>query len=132
MKKYILLILSCLEMVCAQAQSIEIPKAKVYCEVMCVEYNLFKEDVNALVDFGIADTAKNAQGWIYDRAKNKKMSFASPMSVFSYMAKNGWEYKDAIIVKETNGMRWHFILVKELPAAYTPDEVVGEIDYRQK
>ena len=39
---------------------------KVYCEVMCVQYNLFKGDVNAVVDFGIADKAKNADGWIYN------------------------------------------------------------------
>lgn len=73
---------------------------EVYCEVMCVQYNFFKEDVNALVDFGIAEKAKYANGWIYDTDRNKKTSFASPMSVFSFMAKRGWKYKDAIIVTE--------------------------------
>ena len=74
------------------------PTVKVYCEVMCVQYNLFKADVNALVDFGIADKAKYANGWIYDTDRDKKTSFASPMSVFAFMAKRGWEYKDAIVV----------------------------------
>lgn len=105
----------------------------VYCEVMCVQYNLFKADVNALVDFGIADKAKNANGWIYDTDRNKKTSFASPMSVFAYMAKRGWEYKDAIILTEsTNTNVWHFILTKRLPANYTPEDIIGDIDYRIK
>ena len=60
-------------------------KIKIYCDVMCVQYNLFKADVNAVVDFGIADKAKNANGWIYDTSVNKKHSFASPMSVFAYI-----------------------------------------------
>lgn len=77
-----------------------LPMVEVYCEVMCVQYNLFKQDVNALVDFGIAEKAKYANGWIYDTDRNKKTSFASPMSVFSFMAKHGWKYKDAIIVTE--------------------------------
>lgn len=77
-----------------------LPMVEVYCEVMCVQYNFFKQDVNALVDFGIAEKAKYANGWIYDTDRNKKTSFASPMSVFSFMAKRGWKYKDAIIVTE--------------------------------
>ena len=113
------------------------PFVEVYCEVMCVQYNLFKNDVNALVDFGIADKAKNANGWIYDTDRNKKTSFASPMSVFAYMAKRGWRYKDAIIVTETTAMKntshvWHFILTKEMPINYTPEDIVGDIDYRTK
>lgn len=60
---------------------------KVYCEVKCIQYNLFKGDVNAVVDFGIADKAENADGWIYNTKTYKKMSFASPMSVFADMAK---------------------------------------------
>lgn len=110
---------------------------KVYCEVMCLQYNLFKNDVNAIVDFGIADKAKNANGWIYNSETDKKYSFASPMSVFKYMADRGWEYKDAIVVTESSGMKgsqnvWHFILTKELPAGYSDDEVIGNIDYRNK
>ncbi len=122
----------------AKAQVQDSPTTmKVYCEVMCVQYNLFKGDVNAVVDFGIADKAKNADGWIYDSETNKKMSFASPMSVFSYMAKRGWEYKDAIIITEINGMKgkqnvWHFILTKEMPLDCTPEDIVGNIDYRNK
>ena len=104
----------------------------VYCEVMCVHYNLFKGDVNALVDFGIADKAKNANGWIYDTDRNKKTSFASPMSVFAYMAKRGWEYKDAIIITKGSSNVWHFILTKRLPANYAPEDVIGDIDYRIK
>lgn len=122
----------------AKAQVQDSPTTmKVYCEVMCVQYNLFKGDVNAVVDFGIADKAKNADGWIYNTETNKKMSFASPMSVFTYMAKNGWEYKDAIIITEANGMKgkqnvWHFILTKEMPIDCTPEDIVGNIDYRNK
>jgi hypothetical protein len=110
---------------------------KVYCEVTCYQYNLFKKDVNALVDFGIADKAKEANGWIYNSENNKKYSFASPMSVFAYMAKRGWEYKDAIIVTEQTSMKgntnvWHFILTKDLPDNYTAEDVIDDIDYRTK
>lgn len=112
-------------------------KVKVYCEVMCVQYNHFKNDVNAVVDFGIADKAKNANGWIYNSETDKKYSFASPMSVFKYMADRGWEYKDAIVVTESSSMKgtqnvWHFILTKELPVGYTDNDVIGNIDYRNK
>lgn len=59
------------------------------------------------------------------------------MSVFAYMAKRGWEYKDAIIITENAGMKgtshvWHFILTKELPINYTTEDVIGDIDYRTK
>ena len=128
----------CLSSIVANAQMPEQPeKIKVYCEVMCVEYNLFKQDVNAIVDFGLADKAKNANGWIFNSENNKRLSFASPMSVFAYMAKRGWEYKDAIIVTESSTMKgqhnvWHFILTKEVPADYTPEDIIGDIDYRTK
>lgn len=139
MKKFIILI-TCffISMSIAKAQVQDSPTTmKVYCEVMCVQYNLFKGDVNAIVDFGIADKAKNADGWIYNTETNKKMSFASPMSVFAYMAKNGWEYKDAIIITESNGLKgkqnvWHFILTKEMPIDCTPEDIIGNIDYRNK
>ena len=138
MKKLFLLMAICLTSIVASAQMPEQPeKIKVYCEVMCVEYNLFKQDVNAIVDFGLADKAKNANGWIYNSENNKRLSFASPMSVFAYMAKRGWEYKDAIIVTESSTMKgqhnvWHFILTKEVPADYTPEDIIGDIDYRTK
>jgi hypothetical protein len=138
MKKLILFMAVCFMSMAATAQSLEQPeKVKVYCEVMCVEYNLFKQDVNAIVDFGIADKAKYANGWIYNSENNKKYSFASPMSVFAYMAKRGWEYKDSIIVTESTTLKgqhnvWHFILTKEFPANYTPEDVIGDIDYRNK
>ncbi|GEM_PF-890656 len=121
----------------AKAQETSDQTIKVYCEVMCVQYNLFKSDVNAVVDFGLADKAKNANGWIYNTETNKKFSFASPMSVFAYMAKRGWEYKDAIIITESSGMKgsqnvWHFILTKEVPFNYSDEDVIGDIDYRNK
>ena len=109
----------CLMGMAVTAQSLEQPeKIKVYCEVMCVQYNLFN-------------------GWIYNSENNKKFSFASPMSVFAYMAKRGWEYKDAIIVTESAGLTgksnvWHFILTKEMPANYTQEDIIGDIDYRNK
>lgn len=105
-------------------------KVKVYCEVSCVKYNLMKKDVNAIVDFGIADRGRDAEGWIYNSETGKKYSFASPMSVFRYMADRGWEYKDAIVVKENSDLKWHFILTKEMPVDYTDNDIVGDIDYR--
>lgn len=139
MRKLILLmvcILSSVGMLKAQEPQAD-GKVKVYCEVMCVQYNLFKNDVNAVVDFGIADKAKNANGWIYNTETDKKYSFSSPMNVFKYMADRGWEYKDAIIITETTSMKgnqnvWHFILSKELPVGYTDADVIGNIDYRNK
>lgn len=108
-------------------------KVKLYCELTCYQYN-FKQDVNALVDFGITEQGKYANGWIYNSNNNKKYSFASPMSVFAYMAKRGWEYKDAIVVTINPAQYnvWHFILTKELPINYTPEDVIGDIDYRNK
>ena len=138
MKKILILLLLCVTAMVSSAQSFEqTDKVKVYCEVMCVQYNLFKGDVNALVDFGIADKAKHANGWIYNTETDKKMSFASPMSVFAYMAKRGWEYEDAIIITEGSGLNgrqnvWHFILTKCFPSDYTPEDVVSDIDYRNK
>ena len=117
-----LILALCIIGIAAKAQTSDNPdKVKIYCEVMCVQYNLFKQDVNALVDFGIAEQGKYANGWIYNSENNKKYSFASPMSVFAYMAKRGWEYKDAIIITESAGLSgksnvWHFILKKEMPA----------------
>lgn len=114
-----------------------VTKMEVYCEIMCVQYNLFKGDVNALVDFGIADSAKQANGWIYNSETNKKMSFASPMSVFTYMSRRGWKYKDAFIVTEDQGIKgkvnvWHFILVKEFSVDCTTEAIIGDLDYRNK
>lgn len=133
MKKVMLVMTLCILGVAAHAQSSDQPEMiNVYCEVMCVQYNLFKQDVNALVDFGIAEQGKYANGWIYNSENNKKYSFASPMSVFAYMAKRGWEYKDAIIVSEGSSKVWHFILTKKFPINYTPEQVIGDIDYRNK
>lgn len=59
------------------------------------------------------------------------------MSVFAYMARRGWEYKDAIIVTESSTMKgntnvWHFILTKKVPKDFNADDVIGDIDYRNK
>lgn len=141
MKKLFLIMALCLIGVAANAQTSDnSDKVKLYCEVMCVQYNLFKQDVNALVDFGIAEQGKYANGWIYDSSRNKKYSFASPMSVFAYMANRGWEYKDAFVVTETSSgwfgggksNVYHFILMKEFPMNYTQADVIGDIDYRNK
>ena len=139
MKKLFLIMAVSFVGIAANAQSSEQNgTVKLYCEVMCVQYNLFKQDVNALVDFGIAEQGKYANGWIYDSSRNKKYSFASPMSVFAYMANRGWEYKDAIIVTEGAGIMggkqnvWHFILTKDFPMNYTQSDVIGDIDYRNK
>lgn len=130
MKKIILIILCILASVGMMKAQEPNAKVKVYCEVTCVEYNLFKKDVNAIVDFGIADNAKNAKGWIYNSETDKKYSFSSPMNVFKYMADRGWEYRDAIVEKESSVLTWHFILSKEMPAGYSDSDIVGNIDYR--
>ncbi len=73
MKKFLFLLVCLFTSIgMATAQEQDTPKMKVYCEVMCVQYNLFKRDVNAAVDFGIADKAKYADGWIYNSETNKK------------------------------------------------------------
>lgn len=134
MKKLFLILALCVVGLAANAQmSDQSDKVKLYCELTCYQYN-FKQDVNALVDFGITEQGKYANGWIYNSNNNKKYSFASPMSVFAYMAKRGWEYKDAIVVTINPAQYnvWHFILTKELPINYTPEDVIGDIDYRNK
>lgn len=139
MKKVSTMVVLCMMSIAAIAQtSGEKGTVTVYCDVMCVQYNLFKQDVNALVDFGIAEKGKHANGWIYNSDNNKKYSFASPMSVFSFMSRHGWEYKDTIIGHGSVGTSnndsnvWHFIMSKEVPVDYTPDDVIGDIDYRNK
>ncbi len=69
------------------------------------------------------------------RYSNKRTSFVSPMSVIAYMAKRGWEYKDVMIDKQSSesikdSPVWHIILTKRMPVNYTPEDVVGDIDYR--
>lgn len=41
----------------AVAQEKDAKTVKVFCEVTCVQYNLLKGDVNARIDFGIAEKA---------------------------------------------------------------------------
>lgn len=138
MRKILLFLTLCLVSICVKAQDSESKElVEVYCEVTCYQYNLFKGDVNALVDFGIAEKAKHANGWIYNSENDKKYSFASPMSVFSYMARRGWEYKDAIIITQSATMKgsshvWHFILTKKVPIDFMAEDVIGDIDYRNK
>ena len=134
MKKLILIIISVVAYVGTLMAHDPMPmdKVKIYCEVTCVHYNLFKGDVHAIVDFGIADTAKDANGWIYNSETDKKYSFSSPMNVFKFMADHGWEYKDAIVEKESSFLKWHFILTKEVPVGYTNDDIIVDIDYRTK
>ena len=142
MKKVLFILTLCLISICAKAQTTESNElTQVYCEVTCHRYNLFKDDVNALIDFGIAEKAKSVKGWIYDTENNTKFSFASPMSVFAYMARKGWEYKDAFVVSDEklsmNAIKgktidWDFILTKKVPIDFTAEDVIGDIDYRNK
>ena len=75
MKKVFFILTLCLISICAKAQMTEPNElVQVYCEVTCYQYNLFKGDVNALVDFGIAEKAKYANGWIYNTENDKKYS----------------------------------------------------------
>ncbi len=133
------LLLSIALLLCAVGASAQVasekvddqPMMQVYCDVACIYYNLMKDDVNAQLDFGLADKAIHANGWIYNSENNKKMSFSSRMSVFNYMARRGWEYKDAIIAPTPSGAHvWHFILTKKVPVDATPEEIIGDIDYR--
>lgn len=115
------------------AQNQEQKTIKVYCEVTCVQYNILKDDVNAMIDFGIAEKATQSNGWIYNSENGKRYSFASRMNVLAYMSKRGWEYKDAIVIINPNKVdqyNWHFILSKEVPLDYTKKDVIGDIDYR--
>ena len=136
MKKTFLLAIVCLLTLVASAQSVGTkPMVKVYCTITCSEYNLLKNDVNVKVDFGIAPDAVGAWGWICNRQTNKKMSFASPMSVLNFMAKRGWEYKEMVKNMEKGAgdkmfPQYYYLLEKELPADYTPLDVVGDIYYR--
>lgn len=136
MKKTLLLMIICLLAIVANAQSVEnTPMVKVYCTITCSEYNLLKNDVNVKVDFGIAPNAVGAWGWIYNRQTNKKMSFASTMSVLNFMAKRGWKYKDMVKDMEQGAdgkvfPQDYYLLEKELPADYSPLDVVGDIYYR--
>ena len=128
---FIILCAFCLAAVLITHKMPNPPKeVKVYCEVMCVQHTLFEYDVNVLVDFGIAEQGKNANGWIYNSENNKKYSFASPMSVIAYMAKRDWEYEDVIIVSEDKSCVWHFILAKDVPSNYTDEDIICDIDYR--
>lgn len=129
----ILFILICLvgSVMTLSAQDLDKTMMKVYCEVKCVKYNILKDDVNVLVDFGIADKAENAFGWIYDFESNKKKSFASPMSVIAFMAKNGWEYKDTVIKNKFSDDYYNnYLFFKSMPVDCTPQDIVGTIDYR--
>ena len=73
MKKVLFILTLCLISICAKAQTTESNElTQVYCEVTCYQYNLFKADVNALVDFGIAEKAKYANGWIFTTPKTTK------------------------------------------------------------
>ena len=56
----------------AIAKNHEQKTIKIYCEITCVRYNLLKDDVNVLIDFGIAEKAKNAKGWIFNKENGKK------------------------------------------------------------
>lgn len=138
MKKSILLLLSIFMYVgISFAKDNDPQNVTRYCEVKVVEYNLLKSDLNALVDFGLADKNEDAYGWIYNPETNKKMSFASPMSVFAFMAKNGWEFENSLMINLDEGMKGkryisHFIFKKVLPRDCSREELIGDIDYRMK
>lgn len=119
----------------AIAKNHEQKTIKIYCEITCVRYNLLKDDVNVLIDFGIAEKAKNAKGWIFNKENGKKYSFASRINVLAYMAKRGWEYEDTVIIHDPDKVKedqseWHLILSKVVPLDYSAEDVIGDIDYR--
>ena len=119
----------------AIAKNHEQKTIKIYCEITCVRYNLLKDDVNVLIDFGIAEKAKNAKGWIFNKENGKKYSFASRINVLAYMAKRDWEYEDTVIIYDPDKVKedqseWHIILSKKVPLDYSAEDVIGDIDYR--
>lgn len=119
----------------AIAKNHEQKTIKIYCEITCVQYNLLKDDVNVLIDFGIAEKAKNAKGWIFNKENGKKYSFASRINVLAYMAKRDWEYEDTVIIYDPDKVKedqseWHIILSKKVPLDYSAEDVIGDIDYR--
>lgn len=119
----------------AIAKNHEQKTIKIYCEITCVRYNLLKDDINVLIDFGIAEKAKNAKGWIFNKENGKKYSFASRINVLAYMAKRGWEYEDTVIIHDPDKVKedqseWHLILSKVVPLDYSAEDVIGDIDYR--
>ena len=119
----------------AIAKNHEQKTIKIYCEITCVQYNLLKDDVNVLIDFGIAEKAKNAKGWTVNKENGKKYSFASRINVLAYMAKRDWEYEDTVIIYDPDKVKedqseWHIILSKKVPLDYSAEDVIGDIDYR--
>ena len=119
----------------AIAKNHEQKTIKIYCEITCVQYNLLKDDVNVLIDFGIAEKAKNAKGWIFNKENGKKYSFASRINVLAYMAKRDGEYEDTVIIYDPDKVKedqseWHIILSKKVPLDYSAEDVIGDIDYR--
>ena len=119
----------------AIAKNHEQKTIKIYCEITCVQYNLLKDDVSVLIDFGIAEKAKNAKGWIFNKENGKKYSFASRINVLAYMAKRDWEYEDTVIIYDPDKVKedqseWHIILSKKVPLDYSAEDVIGDIDYR--
>lgn len=133
MKRFIIILISVVltaGVMYAQEQSKQ--TVKVYCDVECIVYNISKDDINAIVDFGTAEQGKDSRVWIFNSSNGKKYSFASPMSLLAYMSKHGWNYVDTYIVNVSTVLKnRHFILSKDVPADYTAEDVVGDINYRQ-
>lgn len=135
MKRLILLSLIALVSIVASAQGSGERKVKVYCQLQCVGYNLFKEDLNVRADFGLASKAEDSKGWIYNSGNNKKLSFASQMSVLNYFGARGWTFVEKFVVPREDNKNLtdvYYILEKEVPSGFTDKDVLEDIDFRVK
>ena len=135
MRRFIFLSLIAFVSIIASAQENTGRKVKVYCQLQCLGYNLFKEDLNVRADFGLASKAEDSKGWIYNSGNNKKLSFASQMSVLNFFGARGWTFVEKFVAprednKNLTGV--YYILEKELSAGYTDKDVLEDIDFRVK
>lgn len=135
MRRFIFLSLIAFVSIIASAQENTGRKVKVYCQLQCLGYNLFKEDLNVRADFGLASKAEDSKGWIYNSGNNKKLSFASQMSVLNFFGARGWTFVEKFVVPREDNKNLtdvYYILEKELSAGYTDKDVLEDIDFRVK
>ena len=135
MRRFIFLSLIAFVSIIASAQENTGRKVKVYCQLQCLGYNLFKEDLNVRADFGLASKAEDSKGWIYNSRNKKKLSFASQMSVLNFFGARGWTFVEKFVAPREDNKNLtdvYYILEKELSAGYTDKDVLEDIDFRVK
>ena len=91
--------------------------------------------MNVRADFGLASKAEDSKGWIYNSGNNKKLSFASQMSVLNFFGARGWTFVEKFVAPREDNKNLtdvYYILEKELSAGYTDKDVLEDIDFRVK